>query len=285
MTMGDSMRNLVRSQLINYINDMGNDNHFNFVIKDKTHTITNVYVTDDVKYMLLNNVGCSVCNRKPSFYKIINVINDISVLIPYIEQNRYKVISNYKPKNTKNLKPLNRDSGYAGTCVCPSCANSIKSINTYSDNYFTSRKINSAVRHTTKYSYPQLIDKKFYSVADIFNMIHDATTNYRSTINIDGDDISINKTLRVFERSTKCVSCGIEGKYFVKTKADMFNAATLNLYAIDIHGNKVLMTKDHIKPKSLGGSNTYDNLQTMCVHCNNAKDNIEDIDGMWTSYA
>ena len=32
MTMGDSMRNLVRSQLINYINDMGNDNHFNFVI-------------------------------------------------------------------------------------------------------------------------------------------------------------------------------------------------------------------------------------------------------------
>ena len=33
----------------------------------------------------------------------------------------------------------------------------------------------------------------------------------------------------------------------------------------------VLFTKDHILPKSKGGRNTLDNLQTMCIECNNRK--------------
>lgn len=34
------------------------------------------------------------------------------------------------------------------------------------------------------------------------------------------------------------------------------------------------MTKDHIRPKKLGGLDVVDNLQTMCVECNKAKGSI-----------
>jgi hypothetical protein len=33
------------------------------------------------------------------------------------------------------------------------------------------------------------------------------------------------------------------------------------------------LTLDHVKPKSLGGEDTWENLVTACVSCNNKKDN------------
>lgn len=45
----------------------------------------------------------------------------------------------------------------------------------------------------------------------------------------------------------------------------------LNLYARDKSGNFILMTQDHILPKCAGGSNSIDNLQTMCSRCNQTK--------------
>lgn len=44
----------------------------------------------------------------------------------------------------------------------------------------------------------------------------------------------------------------------------------LNLYA-KLNNKLVLMTKDHIYPKSKGGSDKSFNLQTMCHDCNNLK--------------
>ena len=83
---------------------------------------------------------------------------------------------------------------------------------------------------------------------------------------------------------TKCVRCGIEGKFFAyefNNKAALKLTDTkgkshgrhLNLYAIDDKGREVLMTRDHIIPVSRGGSNAMANSQTMCSNCNTTKGN------------
>ena len=48
----------------------------------------------------------------------------------------------------------------------------------------------------------------------------------------------------------------------------------LNLYAFFKTGRGVyLFTKDHIIPRSKGGSNQLSNMQTMCYRCNQVKGN------------
>ena len=76
-------------------------------------------------------------------------------------------------------------------------------------------------------------------------------------------------------RGLNCVCCGIEGKFFA-LESHKYNSGTkryhLNLYAIDKDGNEILMTKDHVTPKSKGGKNHIHNYQTMCYKCNQKKD-------------
>jgi hypothetical protein len=83
-----------------------------------------------------------------------------------------------------------------------------------------------------------------------------------------------------------CVVCGIEGSIFAIEKHSNLNKSKeaqkqtwyhFNLYGLSPEGEEVLMTKDHILPKSKGGKNSVDNYQTMCVHCNGAKgDTLEE---------
>lgn len=84
---------------------------------------------------------------------------------------------------------------------------------------------------------------------------------------------------RVFvSKGLECTRCGIKGQFFSleRAKKDETDKYHFNLYAIDEEGNPILMTKDHIIPKSKGGGNGLENLQTMCVRCNNKKaDNTE----------
>lgn len=80
----------------------------------------------------------------------------------------------------------------------------------------------------------------------------------------------------VFQKSLTCCKCGVEGKYFAAETTRGSRRDTtyhLNLYGINQHGHEVLMTKDHILPRSLGGRDEHSNYQTMCVRCNNKKGN------------
>ena len=75
-----------------------------------------------------------------------------------------------------------------------------------------------------------------------------------------------------YEKGVVCVYCGIEGKFFAK-EHNLKMGWHLNLYAKDTEGKEVLMTKDHIIPKSKGGKDELENYQPMCVKCNSFKGN------------
>ena len=86
---------------------------------------------------------------------------------------------------------------------------------------------------------------------------------------------------RVFKTfGVVCKKCGIKGKFFAlerqKHNHGNTNRFHFNLYAVDSKGHEVLMTKDHIIPKSKGGENKLDNLQPMCINCNAAKGATEE---------
>lgn len=77
--------------------------------------------------------------------------------------------------------------------------------------------------------------------------------------------------LVLFRRSTVCVSCNLMGVVFNLETHDPQVKPHLNLYAVLPGGKHVLMTKDHIVPKSRGGANSQDNYQVMCSPCNRKK--------------
>lgn len=74
-----------------------------------------------------------------------------------------------------------------------------------------------------------------------------------------------------FMKSLECVNCKLKGNiiFIEKFPNDKFPHA--NLYHRRKDGSLMLMTKDHIIPKSKGGKDHIDNLQTMCSACNEVK--------------
>jgi len=95
-------------------------------------------------------------------------------------------------------------------------------------------------------------------------------------VNVDGMNYKARVSslrLQCFKRSRRCVNCGLEGTIMsldsFTTKSDR-GGFHFNLYA-KFEGKTRLMTKDHIVPKSKGGADHLDNLQTMCDECNRKK--------------
>jgi len=78
-----------------------------------------------------------------------------------------------------------------------------------------------------------------------------------------------------FRRRRSCVKCGIVGVKFLLQMHEGDGRPHFNLYA-EKDGELILMTKDHIFPRSKGGSNRMHNLQTMCDPCNCAKGDREE---------
>lgn len=77
-----------------------------------------------------------------------------------------------------------------------------------------------------------------------------------------------------FRRGLACAVCGLRGTVMsLERSAGSSGSPHFNLYAELPDSSRVLMTKDHIVPKSGGGGDADGNFQTMCTTCNNLKSN------------
>lgn len=75
-----------------------------------------------------------------------------------------------------------------------------------------------------------------------------------------------------FTKGLKCVSCGAECTYAKLQKNVGDERYHLEFYVVE-DGKEMIFTKDHIKPRSLGGQNALGNYQPMCRKCNVKKGN------------
>ena len=81
---------------------------------------------------------------------------------------------------------------------------------------------------------------------------------------------SKHKRLKVFHRKgLKCVRCERYGKYLIAAR-DVSGSIHVDIYTEKFE----LMTVDHIKPKSKGGTYNIENLDPMCSFCNSKKADI-----------
>lgn len=109
-----------------------------------------------------------------------------------------------------------------------------------------------------------------YTVEEVLPFV----TLDRTVREYDGFHVAMNSQRYVlFARDRKCVVCGIEGTVFrlEHSGPSQPDRAHFNLYAYDASGELVLMTKDHIHPRSKGGKDVQSNYQPMCYPCNHAK--------------
>lgn len=77
------------------------------------------------------------------------------------------------------------------------------------------------------------------------------------------------RRLKVFnEKGVKCCNCRNEGIRLIH-HCNHLSATHIDLYTRDL----VLMTVDHIVPKSFGGNSSIENLRPMCELCNSRRGN------------
>lgn len=121
-----------------------------------------------------------------------------------------------------------------------------------------------------------IIEPKEYSVDEVFRLIGEDLLSLsndsgqtKSDILVDGFHVHpISLRYQTFyQKGIKCACCGTQGAYFKLCGDPDTDRRHFNLYAAD----GTLMTKDHIIPKCKGGKNNVQNMQTMCVVCNNNK--------------
>lgn len=125
------------------------------------------------------------------------------------------------------------------------------------------------------------------TVEEVLSQVDDSTPKYKSAF-FHGIEVNIGiSNLKVFKnKGVVCKHCNIVGNVFYIERNgalewSKYSEWHLNLYAQNLSGQRVMLTKDHILPKSKGGPDTLDNYQTLCENCNSRKGNKFE-DGAWS---
>lgn len=116
---------------------------------------------------------------------------------------------------------------------------------------------------------------KEYDVDEILSQVTD--DDERVEFVVDGESYMVRMNsdrYKLFQQNKDCVSCGLKGTRMFLDLNPGDNSPHFNLYGEE-NGRLVLMTKDHIVPKSKGGEDVLSNYQTMCSVCNNLKGNYD----------
>jgi hypothetical protein len=118
----------------------------------------------------------------------------------------------------------------------------------------------------------QYVRKSIHTIDEVFSIMGQGRITTPEGEQINTDSMRY-KTFK--EKGLKCVTCGLVGQYFAKEKdsKEDQNVWHFNLYGINNDGEEVLFTRDHIQPRSKGGLDILENLQTMCSICNCKKGN------------
>lgn len=82
--------------------------------------------------------------------------------------------------------------------------------------------------------------------------------------------------MRLIGRTQECAACKVKGDHFWAEANSKFPNGKpcgwhLNLYAFNYHGDPVMMTLDHIRPRTKGGTKASNNIQLLCNRCNSIK--------------
>ena len=84
---------------------------------------------------------------------------------------------------------------------------------------------------------------------------------------------TVSQRYELFKKKKRCVCCGRLGSIIsLEQSNNRIPTFHFNFYCME-KGKAILMTKDHIIPKSKGGRNHRSNYQTMCQFCNLKKGN------------
>lgn len=118
-----------------------------------------------------------------------------------------------------------------------------------------------------------VITETLFQTQDL-ESIFSLARNKIKRVNLAGRSVSIRRMECFAVKGDKCVTCGLEANTIMVDKWSTDGSVHLDLFHVGADNNRVLMTIDHIIPKSKGGPNSLDNYQPMCQPCNSLKGNI-----------
>lgn len=83
----------------------------------------------------------------------------------------------------------------------------------------------------------------------------------------------------LYVHGCKCAKCGLEASFAaIEKETSSKDKFHINIYGTrKSDGKHIVLTKDHIYPRSMGGLDIIENYQTLCAGCNCNKNNKVEI--------